>query len=81
VARVALNDVRNILKAKAAVIRAFKTQQEGLGFSFVEMLSACPTGWHMTPLNSLTWVDEAMVKEYSLGEFNIPRLPNLTARV
>jgi len=72
VARVALNNVRNILRAKDAVIRAFKTQQEGLGFSFVEMLSVCPTGWHMTPLDSLTWVDEAMIKQYPLGEFSMP---------
>jgi len=72
VARVALNSVRNILRAKDAVIKAFKTQQEGLGFSFVEMLSACPTGWHMTPLDSLAWIDEAMIKQYPLGEFSVP---------
>jgi 2-oxoglutarate ferredoxin oxidoreductase subunit beta len=72
VARVALNSVRNIVKAREAVIRAFKTQEEGLGFSFVEMLSVCPTGWHMTPVDSLKWIDEAMVKQYPLGEFSIP---------
>ena len=72
VARVALNNVRNILKAKEAVIRALKTQEKGLGFSFVEMLSACPTGWHMTPMDSLKWIDEAMIKQYPLGEFSTP---------
>jgi 2-oxoglutarate ferredoxin oxidoreductase subunit beta len=68
-----LNSVRNILRAKDAVKKAFETQQEELGFSFVEMLSACPTGWHMTPLDSLAWIDEAMIKQYPLGEFSVPR--------
>jgi len=72
VARVALNNVGNILKAKNAVIRAFKTQGKRLGFSFVEMLSACPTGWQMTPLDSLKWVEEKMIQQYPLGEFNVP---------
>lgn len=78
VARVALNNVRNVLRARDAVIRAFRTQQEGLGFSFVEMLSVCPTGWHMTPSNSLKWVDEAMIKQYPLGEFSIPQLSGVS---
>jgi len=73
VARVALNNVRNILKAKNAVIRAFKTQEKRLGFSFVEMLSACPTGWQMTPLESLKWIEEKMIQQYPLGEFKIPQ--------
>lgn len=72
VARVGLNSVRNILQAKNAVIRAFKSQQEGVGFSFVEMLSTCPTGWHKTPRDSLAWIDEAMIKQYPLGEFSVP---------
>ena len=72
VARVALNSVRNILKAKNAVIRAFKTQEKGLGFSFVEMLSTCPIGWQMTPLDSLKWIEDKMIREYPLGEFKVP---------
>jgi len=72
VARVALNNVRNIVKAKEAIVRAFKTQRQRLGFSFVEMLSACPTDWHMTPLEALNWIGEAMVKQYPLGEFRVP---------
>jgi 2-oxoglutarate ferredoxin oxidoreductase subunit beta len=73
VARVALNNVRNVLKAKNAVIRAFKTQEKGLGFSFVEMLSSCPTGWHMTPLESLSRINEMIAQQYPLGEFKVPR--------
>lgn len=72
VARVALNNVRNVLKAKNAITRAFQTQEKRLGFSFVEMLSACPIGWHMTPPESIKWIEETMIQQYPLGEFRIP---------
>ncbi len=72
VARVALNSVKNIRKAKKAIIKAFKTQQLHLGFSFVEMLSQCPTGWNMKPLDALKWLEKKMIPEYPLGEFTVP---------
>jgi len=71
IARVALNSVRNIREAKKAVLKAFKTQQRRLGFSFVEMLSACPTGWNMKPLDALKWMEEKMIPEYPLGEYAV----------
>ena len=71
-ARVSLNSAPNILKAKKAITKAFRVQEEGLGFSFVEILSTCPTGWHMMPLESLTWLEKNMIKQYPLGEFHIP---------
>jgi 2-oxoglutarate ferredoxin oxidoreductase subunit beta len=72
VARVALDNVRNILKARNAVMRAFKTQEKRLGFSFVEILSSCPTGWNMTPLESLNRINE-MIQQFPLGELKVPR--------
>jgi len=80
VARVALNSVRNVLKARTAVIRAFKTQEEGRGFSFVEMLSSCPTGWHMTPPESLNRIDEMISEQYPLGEFKVPKALDLSIK-
>jgi len=72
VARVALNNVRNVIKAKNAFSRAFRTQEKGLGFSFVEVLSSCPTGWHLTPVQSLGKIDE-MTQQFPLGEFKVPK--------
>lgn len=72
VARVALNDARNIMEAKKTVVKAFETQQRRLGFSFVEMLSPCPTGWNMKPLDALKWMEEKMIQEYPLGEYSVP---------
>jgi 2-oxoglutarate ferredoxin oxidoreductase subunit beta len=72
VARVALNSPGNIIKAKKAIIRAFKTQLKRLGFSFVEILSPCPTGWNKKPLEALKWMEEKLIQEYPLGEYAVP---------
>lgn len=48
-ARVSLDSVQNIRKAKQAIKKAFEVQIKGLGFGFVEILSTCPTNWRMTP--------------------------------
>ncbi len=72
VARVALNNPGNVLAARRAVVKAFRTQEEKLGFSFVEMLSPCPTAWNMTPLESLDWIEDKMIPEYPLGEYSVP---------
>ncbi|MDD4583636.1 MAG: thiamine pyrophosphate-dependent enzyme, partial [Eubacteriales bacterium] len=45
VERVALNTPANIRKAKKAIDKAFAVQEKRLGFSFVEVLSTCPTNW------------------------------------
>ena len=48
-ARVSLDTVANIRKAKQAIKKAFEVQLQGKGFGFVEILSSCPTNWRMTP--------------------------------
>ena len=69
VERVAVNNVQNIKKAKAAIKKAFQVQMAGLGFSIVEVLSICPTNWGMTPANALKWLEENMMEHYPLGNF------------
>ena len=68
-ARCALNNLKNYLQAKKAVKTAFQKQLDGVGYSFVEMLSACPAGWNKSPAQALNWLEGSMMKEYSLGEF------------
>jgi 2-oxoglutarate/2-oxoacid ferredoxin oxidoreductase subunit beta len=67
--RVAVNDFKNIVKAKKAIRKAFCVQQERLGFAFVEILSTCPTNWGKDPVQSLRWLEEAMMAQYPLGVF------------
>jgi len=50
VERVALSDNKNVMKARQAVRKALENQRDGLGFSFVEILSPCPTIWGKDPV-------------------------------
>jgi 2-oxoglutarate ferredoxin oxidoreductase subunit beta len=61
-----------INRTKKAIRKAFEYQLEGRCFSFVEVVSTCPTNWGMTPLESIKWVEETMLPYYPLGEFKTP---------
>ncbi len=67
--RVAVNNVKNVKNAKKAILKAFKNQIEGKGFSLVEVVSSCPTNWGMTPSKALEWVEENMIPYYPLGVY------------
>ncbi|MBR5308683.1 MAG: 2-oxoglutarate oxidoreductase [Clostridia bacterium] len=67
--RVAVNNVKNVKKAKAAIKKAFQNQIDGKGFSLVEVLSTCPTNWGKTPEDSLVWLEENMIPYYPLGVY------------
>ncbi|MBE6618955.1 MAG: 2-oxoglutarate oxidoreductase [Ruminococcaceae bacterium] len=67
--RVAVNNVKNVKAAKAAIKKAFQNQIEGKGFSLVEVLSTCPTNWGLTPEKALTWLEENMLPYYPLGVY------------
>ena len=67
--RVAVNNVPNVRKAKAAIKKALKAQMEKKGFSIVEVISACPTNWGMTPVEALKWIDDNMIPYYPLGVY------------
>jgi 2-oxoglutarate ferredoxin oxidoreductase subunit beta len=71
VVRRSLHDVKNIRKAKKAMITALKVQSAGLGFSMVELLSSCPTNWGLTPLESLKWIEHNMLPYFPLGDYKI----------
>ena len=67
--RVAVNNVKNVKAAKAAIKKAFKNQIEGKGFSLIEVLSTCPTNWGKTPTDALKWLEENMLPYYPLGVY------------
>ena len=69
IARVSANSVKNVISAKKAIEKAFRNQVEGRGFSLVEVLSACPTNWGMSPKDALRWIDSAMIPYYPLGVY------------
>jgi len=65
--RVALGDNANNRKARAAVRKAIQYQVENKGFSLVEILAPCPTGWKMQPVAAAKWTLEVMPKVFPLG--------------
>ncbi|MCF8010512.1 MAG: 2-oxoglutarate oxidoreductase [Clostridiales bacterium] len=69
IARTSTHNAKHVMKTKKAILNAFKAQQQGQGFSMVEVLSTCPTNWKMKPVEALQWVENNMMKYFPLQEF------------
>ena len=67
--RVALCDNKNIMRARRAVRKAVTLQHEGAGFTFVEILSPCPTIWGLSAVEARNWVSDLMVPTFPLNVF------------
>ena len=65
--RVTVNTPARINQCKKAIKHAFELQLQGKGMGFVEVLSPCPTGWGMSAVKALDWIDEKMTEVYPLG--------------
>ena len=72
VARESVITPKLIRKAKKAIKRAFTYQVENKCFSFVEVVSTCPTNWGMTPQQAIDWTEETLLPYYKLGEYKSP---------
>ncbi len=68
VERCALSSASQVRKAKKAIKHAFELQTNNAkGLSLVELLSACPVYWRMTPAESMQWIEKEMTKVFPLG--------------
>ena len=65
--RVCVTDIPHLNKAKKALKKAFQRQMAGDGFTFVEVLAACPTNWGMEIDEANQWLMEHMAAYYPLG--------------
>ena len=68
-ARVAVNTVKHIKRAKKVLLKGFANQLERRGFSFIEFLSSCPTNWRMSPLEANERIGREMIDSFPLGVF------------
>ena len=68
-ARVAVDSPQHIMQAKKAIKKAFQNQIDGVGFSFIEVLSICPTNWGVDPIKALDFLRNKMMLQYPLGVF------------
>lgn len=74
VTRQAVHSPANVRKAKKAIKKAFEYQNLKQGISFVEIVSSCPSGWKMTPVQANEWMVENMFPFYPLGDIKIPEV-------
>jgi len=66
--RGAVNSHKNYNRLKKAMVIAIEKQKQNVGYSFIEVLSACPPGHHIKGKDGLKLVDK-MIEEFPLGEF------------
>ena len=67
--RVTVDSVKHIREAKKAIKKAFENQVNGRGYSIIEVVSACPTNWGLTPNEALQWMRDNMLPYYPLGVY------------
>lgn len=69
IARVAIGSENQLIDAQKTIKKAIQNQVDGRGYSFVEILSPCPSNWHCTPVDARNRVVNEMVKTFPLGVF------------
>src|SRR5450755_3006038 len=67
--RVSLGTTKHIMAAAKVIHRAIENQVKGLGFSFVEVLSPCPTIWKFQPVDAQNFVRDEMAKIFPVANF------------
>ncbi len=67
VARGAVNNAGNVARTKRMVVEAFTAQQQGLGLSFVEILTMCPTGWFVPTTEAPAYLEETIAATHRVG--------------
>lgn len=67
--RVALDSVQGILRTKKALLTAFRAQMDGKGYSFVEILSPCPTYFRLSPKDSMQFVKNGLSRYFPVRVF------------
>jgi 2-oxoglutarate ferredoxin oxidoreductase subunit beta len=67
-ARGAVYDAANVAGTKRMLRRAFETQLAGAGFSFVEILTMCPTGWFVPTAEGPDYLSRVLSPVHSVGE-------------
>lgn len=73
--RTALDSIQGILRTKKALVTAFKSQMEGKGYSFVEILSPCPTYFHLSSEASLQFVKNELSRHFPVKVFRKEGVP------
>ena len=72
VARGAVNDAGNVARTRRMLADALRVQQAGLGFSFVEILTMCPTGWFIDTHDAPDYLADVLADTHRIGVLREP---------
>jgi 2-oxoglutarate ferredoxin oxidoreductase subunit beta len=72
VARGSVHSAGAIARTKKMMERAFTVQAEGLGFSFVEVLTMCPTGWFIPTPEGPGYMHDTLGQVHHMAELKTP---------
>jgi 2-oxoglutarate ferredoxin oxidoreductase subunit beta len=62
-----------VRKLKKAITKGFQYQDLDKGTSFIEVVSNCPSGWKMTPVETISYLENDMFPQYPLGDIKVPQ--------
>ena len=68
VARGSVHNAGSVARTKKMVRRAFEAQLAGRGFTFVEVLTMCPTGWFIPTGDGPDYMHETLGEVHVMGE-------------
>jgi len=67
-ARTSVHSAAGVAQTRRAIRKAFEVQEKGEGFSFVEVLTMCPTGWFIPTAEGPGYLDQVMGSVHVTGE-------------
>ena len=68
VTRQTVHTPANVRKAKKAIRHAFENAMAGKGFSLVEIVATCNSGWKLSPVAANEWLEQNMLPFYEPGD-------------
>ena len=68
ITRQSVHTPANVRKCKSAIRKAFENSMAGNGFSMVEVVATCNSGWKLSPVAANKWLAENMLPFYPLGD-------------
>jgi 2-oxoglutarate ferredoxin oxidoreductase subunit beta len=60
---------KNIIQTKKAIEKAFRLQIEGNVYSYLEVLSMCPTNWHIPTMETPAYIEKNVLPVFPIGIF------------
>lgn len=71
-AYIARGTIANMRQLKGYLKKALNNQKLGMGFSFVEVISTCPTNWRTNAEETWKYAEEIIPRYFKVGEIKSP---------